>query len=288
MLSWTADGSVVAECAGYRMLFHKEGGFACRELYVPAVSTCTLTRFDHPGEGKHPTCMYFDNLNVNEVFQQAFYGKRNDSVACDVSGSKLALSGKLIPNRDGVRGTVTFSKLHRFDEEGYSVEVRLDLSEINAARYIGVFWDVNDRWPRWMRRSGAALAPLTVGVGDSFGTGLAGSFELFRDMGRRPDGTTREVFMEVAGQAEGLRVTLLSPAPDSAALAHGGMKMWDGPDDDAEGFGVSHNCINLDIVNPALAGRQGFTDPQKTAFDYRVDILHEERYRLFGNLEAGR
>jgi len=278
-----AGKDITAETEGYRIVFHRDGGYACREFYIPGTSTTCLTRFCNPGAGKHPTCMNFDNLNVNEIFQQAFYGKVNETVEARVAGNTLELKGNLLKNRK-VAGEVQFTKTHKFDEEGYTTSVELDLTAIKDISYAGVFWDINDRWPRWMRRSGSDIVPLTTGVGDSFGAGLVRSFSTFSKMGKRPDGSPREVFMEVCGHTEGIRITLLAPGSDSPELASGGMKMWDGPDDDVEGFGVSHNCINLDIVNTSIV-RGKYKKPPVLCFSYRVDLIKERRYRLYGNLE---
>lgn len=272
-------GDIEARSPRYRLLLSAENGFAVRNLYIPAESGFNLTRFDNPGEGPHPTCMFFDNLNVNEVFQQAFYGRRNASVKASPDGSRLRLEGELIPNRDGVSGNVAFTKEMLFDDEGYRVNVELDLSGVDEVRYVSVFWDVNDRWVRWMRDATGAFLPLKAGVGDSFGEGLRRSFHRFDEMSRSASGERREVFMEMGGEGEVVRITLMEPDAASEELRWGGMKFWDGPDDADEGPGVSHSCPNLDIVNLRLTGNEGYSKPERLAFSYRLDLIAALRYR---------
>jgi hypothetical protein len=75
------------------------------------------------------------------------------------------------------------------------------------------------------------------------------------------------IWIEMIGGQASILAGLKSPAP--AALPAGGMKFWDGPDDADEGEGVSHGCINLDIVNAELSGHAPL-DVRELAFSYRV------------------
>jgi len=272
-------GSLVVDCERYRIVLSKVDGFAGRNLFIPGASRVNLTRFDNVGAGPHPTCMYFDNVNVNGCFQQAFGLRENHGVKATIIGEAVNLEGELIPNQDGVKGHVGFEKKMAFDTDGYEVKVSLDLSNVAEVSYVSVFWDVNDRWVRWMRDSSGAFLPLTVGVGDSFGDGLKRSLHRFSEMGRTPSGAAREVFMEMGGDSEAVRITLLSPDPQSEELGWGGMKFWDGPDDCDEALGVSHACPNLDIINTDWLGADGFVKPEAVEFSYRVDLVPAVRYR---------
>lgn len=263
----------------YRLVLSHRNGYAVRSLYTPAESRFNLTRFDNAGEGPHPTCMFFDNLNVNECLQQAFYGRSGETTAATVVGNVLSLSGHLIPNRDGVGDEALFHKTMSFDERGYRAAVALDLTSVEEVNYVSVFWDVNDRWVRWMRDSSGVFLPLTVSVGDSFGDSLADSFHSFRDLGTMPSGEACNVWMEMGGDSQAVRITLIEPEALSPELKWGGMKFWDGPDDCEEGFGVSHSCPNLDIINTRLAGSEGFRKPERIEFSYRVDLIPAIRYR---------
>ena len=272
-------GSIAVACDAYRLVLSAADGFAGRNLYIPGASRVNLTRFDNMGAGPHPTCMYFDNLNVNGEFQQAFGERENRGVTADTGGAEVILEGHLVANRDGARGGVLFRKEMSFDAAGYEVAVSLDLRGVPEVDYVSVFWDVNDRWVRWMRDSSGAFLPLTVGVGDSFGDGLRRSLHPFSEMGRTPSGAPREVFMEVGGDSEAVRITLLSPEAGSDELKWGGMKFWDGPDDADEGPGVSHACPNLDIITTDWLGADGFEKPDRAEFSYRVDLVPAVRYR---------
>ena len=245
------SGSIAVACDAYRLVLSAADGFAGRNLYIPGASRVNLTRFDNMGAGPHPTCMYFDNLNVNGEFQQAFGERENRGVTADTGGAEVILE----------------------------VAVSLDLRGVPEVDYVSVFWDVNDRWVRWMRDSSGAFLPLTVGVGDSFGDGLRRSLHPFSEMGRTPSGAPREVFIEVGGDSEAVRITLLSPEAGSDELKWGGMKFWDGPDDADEGPGVSHACPNLDIINTDWLGADGFEKPDRAEFSYRVDLVPAVRYR---------
>ena len=63
----------------YRLMLERDGGYAVRQVEIFGAGR--LDRFDRPGEGPHPTCMYFDNMTVNNAFQLAHrHGQGGDSL----------------------------------------------------------------------------------------------------------------------------------------------------------------------------------------------------------------
>jgi hypothetical protein len=246
--------------ADYRMFLERAGGFAAREVDVRGEGR--LDRFDRPGEGPHPTCMYFDNMTVNNAFQLAHYGKSNASVTATVDARTVRLTGHLIPIVDGERGNVGIYKEMRFDEDLYDVKVRLTFEGIPRVDYASVWWDVNDKWLRAMRSSAGVFMPLRVGIGDSFDENLGKTWRPMTVMDRGAG-----VWMEMIGRQVSVLTVLRSPAPDN--FPAGGMKYWDGPDDAEEGEGVSHGCVNLDVINCELSGAEPL-DIDGLEFSYRV------------------
>jgi hypothetical protein len=255
----TERGIEVA-ASSYRLLLERRGGFACREVELRG--TGRLDRFDRAGEGPHPTCMYFDNLTLNNAFQLAHYGRVNDSVAARVRGASVELSGLLIPVVDGARGRVAVRKTMRFEEDLYEASVALSFEGVGPIDYASVWWDVHDKWLRAMRSSAGVFMPLAVGTGESYGDTLARSWRPMTAMDRGAG-----VWMEMLGESGSVLAGLASPAP--ASLPAGGMKFWDGPDDADEGEGVSHGCINLDVVNSELSGVPPLP-VRELSFAYRV------------------
>jgi hypothetical protein len=244
----------------YRLLLEKNGGYAGREVEVRGAGR--LDRFDRAGEGPHPTCMHFDNLTLNNAFQLAHYGKTNATVKAELGKGVVRLSGELIPIVAGARGRARISKEMRFEEDGYAVDLRLDFDGVGPIDYVAVWWDVHDKWLRSMRSSAGVFMPLRVGTGEAYGETLAGTWRPMTAMDRGAG-----VWIEMLGERASVLAALTAPAP--SALPAGGMKYWDGPDDADEGEGVSHGCINLDVVNAGLSGRAPL-DVRELAFSYRV------------------
>ena len=104
--------------------------------------------------------------------------------------------------------------------------------------------------------------PLQVGIGDSCDDYLHKSFRAMTDMDRGAG-----VWMEMIGEKASIMAALRSPEP--AEFPAGGMKYWDGPDDADAGEGVSHGCINLDLVNCELSGTEPL-DINTLECSYRV------------------
>ena len=229
-ISETNEG-IEVKTSSYRLFLERAGGFAARqvEIFGPG----RLDRFDRPGEGPHPTCMHFDNMTVNNTFQLAHYGKINESVTASVDGSQLKLSGHLIPIIEGTSGSVSIEKTMRFEDDMYDVDVHLRFEDTGPIDFASVWWDVNDTWLRAMRSSAGVFMPLQVGIGDS----------------------------------ASIMAALRSPEPDQ--FPAGGMKYWDGPDDADAGEGVSHGCINLDLINCELSGAEPL-DIEDLQCAYRV------------------
>ncbi len=245
-ISETSEG-IEVKTSSYRLFLERSGGFAVRqvEIFGPG----RLDRFDRPGEGPHPTCMHFDNMTVNNTFQLAHYGEINESVTASVDGSQLKLSGHLIPIIEGTSGSVSIEKTMRFEDDTYDVEVHLGFEDTGPIDFASVWWDVNDKWLRAMRSSAGVFMPLQVGIGDSCDDDLHKSFRQMTSMDRGAG-----VWMEMIGESASIMAALRSPAPDQ--LPAGGMKFWDGPDDADAGEGVSHGCINLDLINCELSGAE--------------------------------
>ena len=258
-ISETNEG-IEVKTSSYRLFLERAGGFAVRqvEIFGPG----RLDRFDRPGEGPHPTCMHFDNMTVNNTFQLAHYGKINESVTASVDGSQLKLSGHLIPIIEGTSGSVSIEKTMRFEDDTYDVKVRLGFEGTGPIDFASVWWDVHDKWLRAMRSSAGVFMPLQVGIGDSCDDDLHKSFRPMTGMDRGAG-----VWMEMIGESASIMAALLSPAPDQ--LPAGGMKFWDGPDDAEAGEGVSHGCINLDLINCELSGAEPL-DIEDLQCAYRV------------------
>ena len=251
---------IEVKTSSYRLFLERAGGFAVRqvEIFGPG----RLDRFDRPGEGPHPTCMHFDNMTVNNTFQLAHYGKINESVTASVDGSQLKLSGHLIPIIEGTSGSVSIEKTMRFEDDAYDVDVRLGFEGTGPIEFASVWWDVHDKWLRAMRSSAGVFMPLQVGIGDSCDDDLHKSFRSMTGMARGAG-----VWMEMIGESASIMAALRSPAPDQ--LPAGGMKFWDGPDDAEAGEGVSHGCINLDLINCELSGAEPL-DIEDLQCAYRV------------------
>ncbi len=115
----------------YRLLLERAGGFAIREVEVHGQGR--LDRFDRPGEGPHPTCMYFDNLTINYAFQLAYYGKTNSGVKATVDGDRVRLQGRLIPIVDDAPGYVRVEKYMRFEDELYDADLHLQFAGTGSA-----------------------------------------------------------------------------------------------------------------------------------------------------------
>tara|TARA_Y100000589_G_scaffold162713_1_gene154591 strand:- start:964 stop:1797 length:834 start_codon:yes stop_codon:yes gene_type:complete len=245
-VSETSEG-IEVKTSSYRLFLERAGGFAARqvEIFGPG----RLDRFDRPGEGPHPTCMHFDNMTVNNTFQLAHYGKINESVTASVDGSQLKLSGRLIPIIEGTSGSVSIEKVMCFEDDTYDVKVHLRFEDTGPIDFASVWWDVHDKWLRAMRSSAGVFMPLQVGIGDSCDDDLHKSFRPMTGMDRGAG-----VWMEMIGESASIMAALRSPAPDH--LPAGGMKYWDGPDDADAGEGVSHGCINLDLINCELSGAE--------------------------------
>jgi len=258
-ISETSEG-IEVKTSSYRLFLERAGGFAVRqvEIFGPG----RLDRFDRPGEGPHPTCMHFDNMTVNNTFQLAHYGKINESVTASVDGSQLKLSGHLIPIIEGTSGSVSIEKTMCFEDDTYDVKVHLRFEDTGPIDFASVWWDVHDKWLRAMRSSAGVFMPLQVGIGDSCDDDLHKSFRPMTGMDRGAG-----VWMEMIGESASIMAALRSPAPDH--LPAGGMKYWDGPDDADAGEGVSHGCINLDLINCELSGAEPL-DIEDLQCAYRV------------------
>jgi len=258
-ISETSEG-IEVKTSNYRLFLERAGGFAARqvEIFGPG----RLDRFDRPGEGPHPTCMHFDNMTVNNTFQLAHYGKVNESVTASIDGSQLKLSGHLIPIIEGTSGSVSIEKTMRFEDDTYDVDLHLRFEDTGPIDFASVWWDVHDKWLRAMRSSAGVFMPLQVGIGDSCDDDLHKSFRPMTKMDRGAG-----VWMEMIGESASIMAALRSPAPDH--LPAGGMKYWDGPDDADAGEGVSHGCINLDLINCELSGAEPL-DIEDLQCAYRV------------------
>jgi hypothetical protein len=246
----------------YRLLLDNEGGYSVREVEIEGIGR--LDRFDRPGEGPHPTCMYFDNCTVNYAFQQGHYGKANTKVTAKIEEElTVSLAGYLIPITEDAHGRIALQKRISFEEDAYEVHLRLKFEETDRISYVSAWWDVNDTWLRAMRSSNGVFMPLRVGIGDCFGDDLSRSWRSMDAMDRGAG-----IWMEMIGESASIMVAAISVPQE--ILEYGGMKYWDGPDDKDAGEGVSHGCINLDWINCELTG----TEP------VRVDHL-ETSYKVF-------
>lgn len=239
-----SERGVEVNTRNYRLLLDRSGGFAIREVEIKGAGR--LDRFDRPGEGPHPTCMYFDNCTINEDFQLGYYGKSNPNVTARIEGATVRLEGKLIPIAANPKGQVFVVKAMCFHEDLYEVDLSLRFENTNRISYAGAWWDVNDKWLRAMRSSAGVFMPLKVGIGDCFGENLSRSWRAMPAMDRGAG-----VWMEMLGERASVLVVMRSVPP--TVLDAGGMKYWDGPDDAEAGEGVSHGCINLDWINTDLS-----------------------------------
>jgi hypothetical protein len=231
----------------YRLLLDRSGGYAVREVAIEGVGR--LDRFDRPGEGPHPTCMYFDNCTVDYAFQLGHYGKSNRNVNARIENSVVHFAGELVPIVQNAQGCVSMEKCISFKEDLYEVDLRLVFKDMGRISYASAWWDVNDRWLRAMRSSAGVFMPLRVGIGDCFDEDLGQSWRSMPQMNRGAG-----IWMEMIGDRASILVSAVS-LPGEAATC-GGMKYWDGPDDKDAGEGVSHGCINLDWINCALSGAE--------------------------------
>jgi hypothetical protein len=231
----------------YRLLLDRSGGYAVREVEIEG--TGRLDRFDRPGEGAHPTCMYFDNCTVDYTFQLGYYGKTNDNVSARLADMQVQLEGNLIPIVETAKGNVSLEKRITFRDDLYDVDLKLAFEDTGRVTYASAWWDVNDKWLRAMRSSAGVFMPLRVGIGDCFGEDLSRSWRSIPQMNRGAG-----VWMEMIGDRASVMVSAVS-FPDETAQC-GGMKYWDGPDDEEAGEGVSHGCINLDWINCELSGAE--------------------------------
>jgi hypothetical protein len=254
------DRGIEVITSSYRLLLERAGGFAVREVDVSGAGR--LDRFDRPGEGPHPTCMYFDNCTINNAFQLAYYGKTNTGVEALVEDFQVSLQGSLIPIVDDAKGRVHIEKEMRFEDDAYEVDVRLEFEETGSIDYASVWWDVNDKWLRAMRSSSGVFMPLRVGIGDSFDDTLSKTWRPMESMDRGAG-----VWMEMIG--ERVSVMAVMKSVPEIAFSAGGMKYWDGPDDADAGEGVSHGCINLDLINCELSRATPF-ELDGLRFSYRV------------------
>lgn len=252
MIANETDEGIEVRTSIYRLLLEQDGGYAGRqvEIFGPG----RLDRFDRPGEGPHPTFMHFDNMTVNNAFQLAHYGKTNSSVTGEVAGSEVTLTGQLIPIVEDPTGSVGIRKIMGFAEDLYDVDMHLTFEDTGPIDFASVWWDVNDEWLRAMRSSAGVFMPLRVGIGDSCDDDLHKSFRSMTEMARRAG-----VWMEMIGETVSILVALQSPEPEE--FPAGSMKYWDGPDDADAGEGVSHGCINLDVINCELSGAPPLGEP---------------------------
>ncbi len=255
----------------YRLLMDRVGGFAIREVEIKGEGR--LDRFDRVGEGPHPTCMYFDNLTVNMEFQLGHYGKINDRVTAgvDAENSSVEIDGKLIPIIDGTQGEVRVSKTLSFSERYYDVDLDIEFVETGPIHFLSVWWDVHDKWLRTMSSGTGMYLPLRVGIGDAFGEVLHQTWCPAREMDQGAG-----VWMAMNGEKVSILTALRSPAPTN--LSAGGMKFWDGPDDADEGEGVSHGCINLDLINSELS-RTAPQEMHRFRASYRVFLSAPSDFR---------
>ena len=244
----------------YRLLLEREGGYAGRQVEIFGAGR--LDRFDRPGEGPHPTCMHFDNMTVNNAFQLAHYGKVNSGVTAAIANSEVSLEGHLIPILEETTGSVGIRKNMRFEEDLYDVDVQLTFEDTGPIDFASVWWDVNDKWLRAMRSSAGVFMPLQVGIGDSCDDDLHKTFRPMTAMDRGAG-----VWIEMIGESASIMAVLQAPGPER--FPAGGMKYWDGPDDADAGEGVSHGCINLDLINCELSGAKPL-DIDTLECSYRV------------------
>jgi hypothetical protein len=246
--------------SSYRLFLERAGGFAARQVEI--LGSGRLDRFDRPGEGPHPTCMHFDNMTVNNSFQLAHYGKINEGVTAAIDGSEVHLTGHLTPIVEGATGNVGIQKRMRFEDDLYDVDVHLTFEDTGPIDFASVWWDVHDKWLRAMRSSAGVFMPLQVGIGDSCDDDL---HKTFRPMAAMDRGVG--VWIEMIGEDASILAALQSPEPE--LFPAGGMKYWDGPDDADAGEGVSHGCINLDLINCELSGVEPL-DIRTLQCSYRV------------------
>ena len=263
------SGNLVVETPVYRILFAKSLGYAGRELTITAGGAQRLDRFDRPGEGEYATCMCFENLVVSGGFQQGYYPKENHLVQgkiLDIHDDRATVefAGGLVALRDDTPGKAHFRKRITFQRDSYRVELSVEPPE-GSLRYIGIWWDVNDRWVTYMRSSAGVLLPLRPRFADAVGEAVNATFKPFREMDRGEG-----AWMEVGGPLEAIHVRLVEPR--DLSRVRGGMKFWDGPDEDGNSWGVSHACINLDLFSD-LAPEDIGQAPQPHHYTYEVQLV---------------
>ena len=69
-----AERGIEVATPNYRLLLHRTGGFAVREVEI--VGQGRLDRFDRPGEGPHPTCSSAGLLIRPEEWADVKYNAR--------------------------------------------------------------------------------------------------------------------------------------------------------------------------------------------------------------------
>ena len=270
------DGSnVVVETPVYRLLLARRLGYAGRELTITAGGAQRLDRFDRLGEGQVPTCMCFENLVVNYTFQQGYYPKENNGVEARIlevgeEEGTVELAGALVPIGDDTPGEVGFRKRLTFREDSYRVALTVEPPPAPLT-YIGVWWDVNDRWLSHMRSSAGVLLPLRPRYADASGELTRANFQAFREMDRGEG-----AWMEVAGPLEAIHVRLVEPR--DLSRVRGGMKFFDGPDEDASSPGASHACINLDLFTDWVPQEVG-PAAEAPHYAYEVQLIPAVTYR---------
>jgi len=272
------DGNLLVETPIYRALFANRLGYAGRELTITAGGAQRLDRFDRFGEGHSPDgeCMCFENLVVNNAFQQGYYPKVNAGVEAriteaDGDQATVELAGALVPIGDDTPGEVRFRKHLTFRDDSYLVELTVEPAAAGPLSYLGIWWDVNDRWLSHMRSSAGALLPLRPRYADASGPLTRLNFKTFREMDRGEG-----AWMEVVGPLEAIHVRLVEPG--DLSRVRGGMKFFDGPDEDESSPGVSHACINLDLFTDWAPENAGPV-PEHPHYVYEVQLIPAVTYR---------
>ena len=271
------DENLVVETPVYRALFANRLGYAGRELTITSGGAQRLDRFDRLGEGRVPTCMCFENLVVNNAFQQGYYPKENRLVKAsiiDADGEQaiVELAGALIPIRDDTPREVQFRKHITFRDDSYLVKLTAEPPD-GPLTYIGIWWDVNDRWLTHMRSSAGVLLPLRPRYADASGELTRFNFKTFQEMDRGEG-----AWMEVVGPLEAIHVRLVEPA--DRKRVRGGMKFFDGPDEDESSPGASHACINLDLFTDWAPPEDVDPVPAHPRYVYEVQLIPAVTYRV--------
>ena len=275
------DGNLVVETPVYGALFARGLGYAGREITITAGGAQRLDRFDRLGAGQVPTCMCFENLVVNNASQQGFYPKVNTGVEAriieaDAEQATVELTGALVPIRDDTPSEVQFRKHITFRDDSYLVDLTVEPPDAPLT-YIGIWWDVNDRWLTHMRSSAGVLLPLRPRYADASGELTRLNFKTFQEMDRGEG-----VWMEVVGPLEALHVRLVEP--EDLSGVRGGMKFFDGPDEDESSPGASHACINLDLFTDwaptEWAPKEVGPVPEHPHYVYEVQLIPAVTYRV--------